>query len=142
MKPAIRCCAVSLLLVIAGNGTAWTTSSRVAGVWTATLHDQPCIRLTVHDDNGKLSGKIIFYLLMLENGSWQVKGDDQVDLIHPRIEANTLVFEVVHAKKHGSTDPADQELKAFRMELIGENTAVFRNAIEGKDLFLTRVSGD
>jgi hypothetical protein len=49
-----------------------------------------------------------------------------------------FVFEVVHAKKNGSADPADQNLQTFRMELAGKNKGVFRNAIEGQDLILNR----
>jgi hypothetical protein len=75
---------------------------------------------------------------MLEDGSWKVKGDAAVDLINPRLEGQTFVFEVPHAKKHGSTDPADQEIKAFRLELTGKNEAVFKNATEAGDLTLRR----
>jgi|HubBroStandDraft_4_1064222.scaffolds.fasta_scaffold343648_2 hypothetical protein len=117
---------------------AAASDSPIAGVWTATLHDQPCIKLTVIDNGGKLSGSIIFYMLMLEDGSWRVKGDAAVDLINPRLEGQTFVFEVPHAKKHGSTDPADQEIKAFRLELTGKNEAVFKNATEAGDLTLRR----
>jgi len=112
--------------------------SPIAGTWTAQLHNQPCIKLTVNDHGGKLSGNIIFYLLMLEGGSWKVKGDTHVDLINPRLEGKEFVFEVPHAKKHGSTDPADQEIKTFRMQLTGKNEAVFKNAAEGSDLIIRR----
>jgi hypothetical protein len=117
---------------------AAASDSAIAGTWTARLHDQPCIKLTVNDKDGKLSGNIIFYLLMLENGSWKVKGADPVDLINPRLEDKTFVFEVPHAKKHGSTDPADQEIKTFRMHLTGKNEAVFKNAADGGDLTVRR----
>ncbi len=103
------------------------------------MHDQPAIRLTVNDDGGKLSGNIIFYFLMLENGSWKVKDGTAIKLIKPRLEDKTFVFEVPHAKKHGSTDPADQEIKTFRMQLIEKNQAVFRNAAnDGGDLIVKR----
>ena len=125
---------VSLLMVV----PAVTSDSPIAGTWTAQLHDQPCIKLTVNDQGGKLSGTIIFYLLMLENGSWKVKGADPTTLINPRLEGKTFVFEVPHAKKHGSTDPADQEVKTFRLELTGMNEGVFRNAVDGSDLILRR----
>lgn len=124
-----------LALIIA---PAAATDSPIAGTWTARLHDQPCITLTVNDNDGKLSGNIIFYLLVLENGSWTVKGDAHVELINPRLDGKTLVFEVPHAKKHGSTDPADQEIKTFRMRLIGKDEAIFRDAADGGDLTLRR----
>lgn len=91
-----------------------------------------------HDSQGKLSGDIIFYLLKLENGSWHATGSDPIPLVHPRIEGNYFVFEVVHANKSGSVDPADQNLQTFRMELAGNNKGYFRNAMEGQDLTLDR----
>ena len=86
--------------------------------------------LCAKDDGGKLSGNIIFYFLMLEDGSWKVKDGTPTDLIHPRLEGKTLVFDVPHAKKHGSTEPADQEIKTFRMQLTGQNQAVFKHAAD------------
>jgi pimeloyl-ACP methyl ester carboxylesterase len=138
MKHKITLCLASILLLTTISAKA--DNPQIAGVWKASLHNQPCIQLTVHDDHGKLSGNIIFYLLMLENGAWHVKSNASVPLIHPRIEGNNFVFEVQHAKKHGSTDPADQELKTFRMELAGKDKGIFRNAIEGQDLTLDRTN--
>lgn len=112
--------------------------SPIAGTWTGQLHNQPCIKLTVDDRDGRLSGNITFYLLMLEDGAWKVKGDAHMDLINPRLEGRTFVFEVPHAKKHGSTDPADQEIKTFRMQLTGKNEAVFKNAGNDGDLTVRR----
>jgi hypothetical protein len=48
------------------------------------------------------------------------------------------VFDVIHAKKHGSTNPEEQEIKTFRMQLTGKNEAVFKNAPGGGDLILKR----
>jgi hypothetical protein len=45
---------------------------------------------------------------------------------------------VPYAKEHGSTDPADQEIKTFRMQLTGKNEAVFKNAAGGSDLTVRR----
>jgi hypothetical protein len=116
----------------------YAADSPIAGTWTAQMHGLPAIKMTVKDRGGKLSGNIIFYFLMLENGTWKVKGNAATEMIEPRLQGNTLVFEVPHAKKHGSTDPADQEIKAFRLHLTGPNEAVFKNADNGQDLKLTR----
>jgi hypothetical protein len=134
MQTLTRLLLVSTLLAV----PAAAADSPIAGTWTAQLHNQPAIKLTVNDHGGKLSGNIIFYFLVLENGSWKVKGAYPVDLINPRLEGKTFVFEVPHAKKHGSTDPADQEIKTFRMQLTGKNEAVFKNAADGSDLTVRR----
>src|SRR5271166_3687452 len=107
MRTLIRLLLVSILIA----ASAASAESPIAGTWTAQLHNQPAIKLTVNDTGGMLSGNIIFYFLALEDGAWKVKGDAHVDLINPRLEGKTFVFEVPHAKKHGSTDPADQEIK-------------------------------
>lgn len=110
----------------------------IVGVWTGYAHDLPAIKLTVDGDAGKLSGNIVFYFLKLENGTWKNKGGVPTELIDPHMEGNIFVFQVPHAKKHGSTDPADQEIKTFRLEVVSSNEAVFHNAIEGQDLKLRR----
>jgi hypothetical protein len=132
---ALREVSVLILLVAAPS---YSADSLIAGTWTATMHGVPAIKMTVTSSGGKLSGNIIFYMLMLENGAWKVKGDDATEMIKPRMEGLTFVFEVPHAKKHGSTNPADQEIKTFRLQLIGPDEAVFKNADNGQDLRLTR----
>lgn len=137
MKHKLTLCLASVLLLLAAI-SAKADTQQIAGVWRATMHDQPCILMNVHDNQGKLSGDIIFYLLKLENGAWHATGSDPIPLIHPRIEGDYFVFEVVHLKKHGSTDPADQELQTFRMKLTGDNKGVFHDAMENQDLILQR----
>lgn len=128
-----------LLLLLGAPSRA--NDSPIAGVWTAELKDKPFIKLTVNDNSGKLSGNIVFYMLAQENGTWSVKGDDPVGLINPRLEGQAFVFEVVHARKHGSTDPADQEIKTFRMQLTGKDRSVFKGAANGDEVVLTRKPG-
>lgn len=62
-----------------------------------------------------------------DGGSWKVKGAYPIDLINPRLAGKTFVFEAPHAKRHVSTDPADQEIKTFRMQQTGKNEAAFKN---------------
>jgi hypothetical protein len=129
---------LALCLAIASI-SAFAADSCIAGVWTANLHDLPAIKMTVKDVDGKLSGNIIFYFLMKENGVWHNKGGEPTKIIHPRMEGDTFVFEVPHAKRHGSTDPADQEIKTFRFHLTGSDEGVFRDAVgKGQDIKLRR----
>ncbi len=88
MKKAITLCLASVLL-LATTIPARAENSQIAGVWRATMHDQPCILMNIHDNQGQLGGNIIFYLLKLENGSWHATGSDPIPLIHPRIEVTT-----------------------------------------------------
>jgi hypothetical protein len=118
--------------------TVYAAGSPIAGTWTGKMHDLPAVKMTVNNSGGKLTGNIVFYFLMLENGAWKVKGEANVQMIDPHLEGHTFVFTVPHAKKHGSTDPKDQEIKTFRVQLTGPNEAVFKNADNGEDLKLTR----
>jgi hypothetical protein len=129
---------VSLLMLFTA-ALLYPDDSSIVGTWTATMHGLPAIRMTVRISDGKLSGNIIFYMLIFENGAWKVNGEDATEMIEPRMEDQTFVFEVPHAKKHGSTDPADQEIKIFRLQVVGPNEAVFKNADNGQDLKLTRL---
>jgi hypothetical protein len=124
--------------MLCAAATVCAAESPIVGTWTAKMHDLPAIKMTVTESGGKLSGNIIFYFLMFEDGVWKAKGDDVTEMIDPHLEGKTFVFKVPHAKRHGSTDPADQEIKTFRLYLTGPNEAVFKNADNGQDLKLTR----
>jgi len=126
------------LLMLLTAARLYAADSSIVGTWTATMHGLPAIKMTVRMRDGKLSGDIIFYMLRFDNGAWKANGEDATEMIKPRMEGQTFVFEVPHARRHGSTDPADQEIKAFRLELVGPNEAVFKNADSGQDLKLTR----
>ena len=128
----------AFVFIVFWAAIVYAAESPVAGTWTGKMHDLPGIKMTVNDRRGKLTGNIVFYFLMLENGTWKVKGETNVQMIEPHLEGNTLVFAVRHAKKHGSTDPKDQEIKTFRLQLTGPNEAVFKNADNGQDVRLTR----
>ena len=110
----------------------------VAGVWSATQHDLPFVRLTVRERDGKLSGSIVLYVLRMEDGAWKTQGEEKLELVDPRVEGDEFVFELPHAKKDGSTDPADQEIKSFRLKLLENDKAQYKNAADNLDLVLTR----
>ena len=128
----------AFVLMVFWAAIVFAGGSRIAGTWTGNLHGLPAIKMTVNESGGKLTGNIIFYFLMLEDGAWKAKGEADVQMIDPHLEGNTFVFAVPHAKKHGSTDPKDQEIKTFRLQLTGPNEAVFKSAADGQDLKLTR----
>ena len=128
----------AFVLTVFWAAIVFAGGSPIAGTWSGNLHGLPAIKMTVNESAGKLTGNIVFYFLMLEDGTWKAKGEADVPMIDPHLEGNTFVFAVPHAKKHGSTDPKDQEIKTFRLELTGPNEAVFKNAADGQDFKLTR----
>ena len=84
----------------------------VAGVWSAMQHDLPFVKLTLREREGKLSGNVVLYVLRMEDGVWKSQGEETLDVVRPRVEGDELVFELPHAKRGGSTDPADQEIES------------------------------
>lgn len=136
-RPASAILRIGIFLVFSAMATV-AADPPIVGVWTAQVHELPAIRLTVKNHSGKLSGNIIFYFLQMENGSWKNKGGVPTELINPHMEGRVFVFQVPHSKRHGSADPADQEIKTFRLDVVSSNEAVFHNAVGGQDLRLRR----
>jgi hypothetical protein len=134
----LKTLSVILLLMPYALVPAFAADPAIVGTWTAKMHGLPAIKMTVKENGGRLSGNIIFYFLMLEEGTWKVKGEAATEMIDPQLKGETFEFKVPHSKRHGSTAPADQEIKAFRLYLAGPNEAVFKNADNGQDLKLTR----
>ena len=130
---------IAFLGVLVLSVVAAAADSPIVGTWTANVHDLPAVKMMVKQSGGKLSGSIIFYFLIKENGVWRQKGDaPPTEMMNPRLDGDTFSFEVPHAKKHGSTDPADQEIKTMHFHLTAPNEGVFREADNGSDVKLYR----
>jgi hypothetical protein len=64
MRKAITPSLASVLL-LATTISVRAENPQIAGIWRAMLHGPPCILMTVYDNEGELSGTMIFYLLKL-----------------------------------------------------------------------------
>jgi hypothetical protein len=64
------------------------------GVWQGTLDGVPAVTLTLADDAGEANGAIVFHAIKNENGHAYSFSTEPHTLIHPRIEGNTLSFQV------------------------------------------------
>lgn len=67
---------------------AWT------GVWQGTLDGVPSVTLTLADDAGEANGTIVFHAIKKENGHAFSFSTEPHTLIAPRIDGNTLSFQV------------------------------------------------
>jgi hypothetical protein len=65
------------------------------GVWQGTLDGVPAVTLTLADDAGEANGTIVFHAIKNENGHAYSFSIEPHTLIHPRVEGNTLSFQVI-----------------------------------------------
>jgi hypothetical protein len=68
---------------------AWT------GVWQGNLDGVPAVILTLANDAGEANGTIVFHAIKKENGHAFSFSTEPHTLLHPRIEGNTLSFQVI-----------------------------------------------
>ena len=65
------------------------------GVWQGNLDGVPAVILTVANDAGEVNGTIVFHAIKNENGHAYSFSTEPHTLIHPRVEGNTLSFQVI-----------------------------------------------
>jgi hypothetical protein len=95
-------------------------NSAIVGVWTAKMDSLPIVTLTVEEENGKLIGAVLFYLVRRNpNGPPTASPGIPEPLIDPSFDGKTLVFKVSHRHAHPGTehDPP----VTFGFELVGSN---------------------
>lgn len=127
-----------VLLMVAGSVfSAAASQDNVTGVWEGKLNGHPAVDLTIKETEGRISGDILFYFQEREaDGKWHVKGKYSVPLLMPKVEGNVLTFEVIHHKKHGSSELGPNT--RFRMELTGADAATLQRLEDQRTVKLTR----
>ena len=65
-----------------------------SGVWQGTLDGIPSVTLTLADDTGEANGTIVFHAIKKENGHAYSFSTEPHTLIHPRVDGNTISFQV------------------------------------------------
>ena len=65
------------------------------GVWQGNLDGVPAVILTLANDAGEANGTIVFHAIKKENGHAYAFSTEPHTLIQPRIEGNTLSFQVI-----------------------------------------------
>lgn len=93
---------VLLLASAAASGQPATSANNWTGVWQGNLDNVPAVILTLANDAGEANGTIVFHAIKNENGHAHSFSTEPHTLIHPRIENNTLSFQVIRG--HGSAE--------------------------------------
>jgi hypothetical protein len=82
-----------LLMVCAAHAQS-TNHTSWLGVWQGELDGQPGVTLTLAEEDGELGGIIVFNEVSRESGTPRVIGSIAHMVMHPRVEGNTLSFDV------------------------------------------------
>jgi hypothetical protein len=124
------------LSVIATASATSADNSAIVGVWMAKMDSLPMLTLTVEEENGKLIGAVLFYLIRRNpGGSPTASPGIPEPLIDPSFDGKTLTFKVCHRHAHPGTehDPP----VSFHFELEGPDKLIGVNH-EGPPVQLVR----
>ncbi len=123
------------LAIVLAAGSLWA-GSPFAGRWMGEIEGLPGVRLTVQEDQGKLSGSIVFYLIVKDEKGTHVDGDYTADLLNVTAEGRRMTFEVKHHVKHGSPEYGPNVKFAF--EVTAEREGTMRKIDDGETLRMVR----
>jgi len=105
--------------------------SPVVGVWRANTDGLPYITLNITDENGDLSGAVLFYLHRREPGKPITSAPGLPEpLFHPVFDGETLTFQVSHRRAHPPGSLSDAPV-TFRFKLDGPNRIHAENESDG-----------
>lgn len=96
------------------------------GVWQGTLGGVPSVTLTLADDAGEANGTIVFHAIKNENGHAYSFSTEPHTLIHPRVDGNTISFQV----KRGN---GSAEILNMAVELSKDGNVAFTCSNCGPD---------
>ena len=136
---ALMMCATAILMAAAGSmqpvwaagETAATVDNLVmVGVWRGNNQGSPFVALTIKNENGSLSGSILFYPQHHEDGKTSTPGDPE-PLLNPKFDGDTFTFQVspkgAHSPGSSPSSSNDPPLK-FHLSL---NPADWTGSLSG-----------
>ena len=109
----IACIAITVASPAQSASSATAPRAAWVGVWQGQLEGLPGVTLTLSDDLGMLNGTIVFTLI--KNGN--IAGHVTHLLLRPRVDGNTLSFQVKREGDH----PAIVDMT---LELTNDNTGL------------------
>jgi hypothetical protein len=134
-------CATAILMaapgsmqpVSAAGETAATVDNLVmVGVWRGNDQGSPFVTLTIKNENGNLSGSILFHQHH-EEGKPSMSGDPE-PLLNPKFDGDTLTFQVspkgAHSPGSSNNPPVKFHLELNPADWAGIVTGVLVNESE------------
>ena len=122
-------------VIMLAAGSLWA-GSPFAGRWMGEIEGLPGVRLTVEEDQGKLSGSIVFYLIVKDEKGTHVDGDYTADLLNVTIKGRQMTFEVRHHVSHGSPEYGPNVKLTF--EAATEREGTMRKIDDGLTVHMIR----
>ena len=126
------------LLIAAVVAMTWalraetTGNEQFVGVWRGQMEVLPAVTLNITDEGGGLSGAVLFYLIkrssVMSEPTTSTPGTPE-PLINPRVEGQSLIFEVSHRRAHPPGTSSDPPVR-FRLKLIDHDKAELVNETE------------
>jgi hypothetical protein len=119
-----------------------TGSERFVGVWSGKMELLPAVTLNITNEGGGLSGAVLFYLIKrsstMSEPTTSTAGIPE-PLFNPRVDGQSLVFEVSHRRAHPPKTLSDPPVH-FRLKLLDQDKAELVNETEssGPVVVLTR----
>ena len=100
-----------------------TKRSTIIGQWKGTMEGLPAVTLVVEEDDGKLMGAVLFYLIRRNPGAAPSASPAFPEpMIEPGFDGKTLSFKVSHRYAHPPRTLNDPPV-SFRLELTGPDKA-------------------
>ena len=98
-------------------------AASIVGVWRAQADGLPFVTLTITNETGNLSGAVLFYFHLREEGKPVTSTPGVPEpLFNPKFDGKTLTFQVSHCRAHPPGTLSDPPV-AFRLTLTGANHA-------------------
>jgi hypothetical protein len=124
----------ALLTIVLAAGSLWA-GSPLTGRWMGEIEGMPAVRLTVQEEHGKVSGSVVFYLIVKDEKGTHADGDYTADLLNVTAKGRAMAYEVKHHVTHDSAEYGPNV--KFVFELTGENEGILRKT--GDDLSLRMI---
>ena len=122
---------VAMAVAVALSAQA-NDNQKVVGVWWGQMDSLPAVVLNITDEGGGLSGAVLFYLIKksftMSEPTTATPGIPE-PLFKPRLEGNTLTFEVSHRRSHPPRTLTDPPVR-FHLALTGPDKAELVNESE------------
>lgn len=109
-----------------------TITNPWVGLWQSSSDDPPGVILTLGDDNGRLAGAVVFNLIAHDLGKPRVLARDAHSILNPRVEGDTLRFEVIRR--------SDSRILDMTVHMTADGKATFhcQNCGDSPEVEITR----
>jgi len=98
-------------------------NSAIIGVWKGTMQGLPAVTVTVEEEEGKLRGALLFYLIRRDaHGARSASPGIPTPMIEPIFDGKVLSFRVSHRYAHPPRTLNDPPVK-FHLEITGPDRA-------------------